>query len=400
MKKNIFLTILLLSISGFNHANAGFEFTAPISTSNQNVESSSGLYNQDSVLLPEIVKEPLPQINMSPIQGNQPLFQNDPVQTITPREQAPQNTFTGIMSVAPKSNVNRTVEPSIPQFTEIQELPSVLPSSPVASQSQFNRENVQSTSYDMVVGFGENLPFITALRQIIPSDYTFILGRGVNASQLVSWSGGAEWPEILGKIAQNIGLTITLQNNRVLIEQSQQTFTNSNLFSIDEPSFDVAETMNRRVKPDQATLMGVSKSDIFEVSLNQSQSKNIQPAQVSMPTSLVTPAIEEPSISDSLPFRDYSADFLSDSQPQWIATRGSSLKTVLQSWSDLENVQLYWDSGYDYNLISDVQIEGEFNIAVEKLLEGFSRAQPQPIGRFHPNLPNGPAVLVIENNRA
>ena len=84
---------------------------------------------------------------------------------------------------------------------------------------------------------------------------------------------------------------------------------------------------------------------------------------------------------------------------QWLAQSGASLKTVLESWSSLEGVDLFWSSDYDYILAGDVNINGTYEAAVKTLLEGFSQAQPKPMGRLHPNLPNGPAVLVIETRK-
>jgi len=75
------------------------------------------------------------------------------------------------------------------------------------------------------------------------------------------------------------------------------------------------------------------------------------------------------------------------------------LKTVLESWSNLEGVDLFWSADYDYDLIGDVNISGNFEEAVEELLKGFSDAKPKPVGRLHPNLPHGPAVLVIETSQ-
>jgi hypothetical protein len=87
------------------------------------------------------------------------------------------------------------------------------------------------------------------------------------------------------------------------------------------------------------------------------------------------------------------------SMGQWTAQSGTSLKTVLESWSNLEGVDLFWSSDFDYPINGDVNISGTYEEAVEALLLGFSEANPKPVGRLHPNLPHGPAVLLIESTK-
>lgn len=83
----------------------------------------------------------------------------------------------------------------------------------------------------------------------------------------------------------------------------------------------------------------------------------------------------------------------------WRAVRGDSLKTVLTDWSEMAGVELYWSSQFDYPLDSSVKMRGSFEDAVQNLLTGLRDARPRPIGRLHPNEPQGPAVLVIETQQ-
>jgi len=47
-------------------------------------------------------------------------------------------------------------------------------------------------------------------------------------------------------------------------------------------------------------------------------------------------------------------------------------------------------------LSNDVNADGNYAEAVQTLLEGFANETPAPAATLHPNLPEGPAVLVIE----
>lgn len=80
----------------------------------------------------------------------------------------------------------------------------------------------------------------------------------------------------------------------------------------------------------------------------------------------------------------------------WTAENGISLREALSEWSDEAGVQLHWASQYDYPLQSAVRLDGTYSQAVDMVLSGLADAQPRPLGRLHPNMPEGPAILVIE----
>ncbi len=92
----------------------------------------------------------------------------------------------------------------------------------------------------------------------------------------------------------------------------------------------------------------------------------------------------------------YPHKFDASATRDWSADAGSTLRSVLSRWSREAGVQLYWSSEYDYPLQADVMLNGTYEKAVSTLLDGMRDAQPRPLGRLHPNPPDGPAVLIIE----
>ena len=80
----------------------------------------------------------------------------------------------------------------------------------------------------------------------------------------------------------------------------------------------------------------------------------------------------------------------------WVANKGDSLRNVLEEWSTQAGSDMFWSSDYDYPLAGAVNVSGSFEEAVQNLLRGFEQARPKPVARLHPNLPHGPAVLVVE----
>lgn len=81
----------------------------------------------------------------------------------------------------------------------------------------------------------------------------------------------------------------------------------------------------------------------------------------------------------------------------WKADSQANLKDVLTSWAGNANVDVIWDSSYDYKLPGSISLQGTFPEAVTKILALYGNSEPRPQGRLHPNLPKGPSVLLIEN---
>ncbi len=81
----------------------------------------------------------------------------------------------------------------------------------------------------------------------------------------------------------------------------------------------------------------------------------------------------------------------------WQANVNESLKSVLQRWSDQSAVDLVWSAAADYALNEPVGMHGTFSDAVTQLLARYGGADMPPTGKLYPNLPDGPAVLVVRD---
>lgn len=80
----------------------------------------------------------------------------------------------------------------------------------------------------------------------------------------------------------------------------------------------------------------------------------------------------------------------------WSAPAGATLRRVLTDWSEQAGVQLHWSSQFDYPIQANIRMTGTYQKAVETLLDGLRDAKPRPLARLHPNLPAGPAVLILQ----
>lgn len=75
-------------------------------------------------------------------------------------------------------------------------------------------------SYEVVEGFGSDMPLALALRQVVPADYAFSFGRGVNPGYLVSWEGGKPWNQVLNDMVQPLNIQARIEGNVVKIVSS------------------------------------------------------------------------------------------------------------------------------------------------------------------------------------
>ena len=70
---------------------------------------------------------------------------------------------------------------------------------------------------NMVQGFGNDLPLIMAVRQIVPTDMPYAFGESLDLSQPVSWQGGASWQDTLKAIADENNLEVAFSDEMVRI---------------------------------------------------------------------------------------------------------------------------------------------------------------------------------------
>lgn len=72
-------------------------------------------------------------------------------------------------------------------------------------------------AFDVVEGFGSDMPLALALRQVVPAEYAFSFGRGVNPGHLVSWEGGKPWNLVLGDMLRPLNIKALIEGNVVKV---------------------------------------------------------------------------------------------------------------------------------------------------------------------------------------
>lgn len=73
-------------------------------------------------------------------------------------------------------------------------------------------------TFDVIEGFGKDIPLALALRQIVPAKYAYKFGDDLDAGARVSWTGGAPWNEVLSNALAPLNVDYTIKGNRILLE--------------------------------------------------------------------------------------------------------------------------------------------------------------------------------------
>ena len=291
----------------------------------------------------------------------------------------------------------------------VQELSDEASSLPESGQVVPASSSVSSVN-KVVEGFGRQVPLVVALRQIAPPEYEFDFNTTVDMGVLVDWQGGSAWQSVMQQTLDTRNLSYTMDGNIVTIHSegmAPQVKPVVGSTQAQEYSMPIEEQLaeNMVVRSSvadglrQANGQSVSQTpqtDVIDVaearavppmSEAESSAVNVAPAT---PVQVREPVRELPKIAFQRP--------QSQETRSWYGAKDSSLRNVLQDWASKANVELYWDSEFDYPLKATVVVHGDFEEAVRQILEGFDQAQPRPLGRLHKNSDQGPAVLVVEAN--
>ena len=376
-------SVLAMSVSC---AQAGFQWTAP-SASAVNA-STAAMNTRPDEMAPRAASAPIAPVQAeaigTPVAVGQPIattpdgpasaapiygngMTNDPI-TWNASAQARANEV-----YVPRSPMGMP-QPIVPQagMSQVQ----AAPVAPMMSQDD-DMMPQQATmmapmgngQYDIAQGFGKDLPLVMAIRQIVPPQYGFVFDQGINVQNHVSWQGGQPWDIVLQNTLAPLGMQASINGNVVSITRGGGG-SGVQMASMNTQTMSATTTTMMTPAPAVIQSPQVYPADIDQIS----QGNGDQSAAAANQANLLA-------------------------QGTWTAPRNSTLRGILQDWSQRAGVELYWASEYDYPIQSAVSLNGTFEEAVQVLLKGLYDSKPRPMGRLHPNLPNGPAVLVIETRQ-
>lgn len=98
--------------------------------------------------------------------------------------------------------------------------PAPAPAAEVAAPVAAASAPAAEPAAPVVQGFGTRVPLVIALRQILPSGYSFAHGDGVDLGASVDWKGGKPWNDVLNDTLSAAGLKASVTGETVFIQKA------------------------------------------------------------------------------------------------------------------------------------------------------------------------------------
>ncbi|HVZ27629.1 MAG TPA: TcpQ domain-containing protein [Rhizomicrobium sp.] len=286
--------------------------------------------------------------------------------------------------------------------------------------------------YAEIKGFGSDIPLTMALHQIVPAGYSWSFAPGIDPGTSVSWQGDRPWNVVLNDSLQSAGLTAEIKDHAVNIQRAGGMTTGDQVRGAMAAEGAWMGPIEQRYSAEQLAAIGMNSENnptnykrhkprgmdnSHKAAETAPQSGNAQtamppPGPSASPASVTVGDASAQSgptpIADHMQ-QDNSMTPAAGAPPpppaaldvnavsSWKATKGQSLHDTLKEWCDRSNVELIWEAHQDYKINQKLSVNGTFPEAVMKLLTSYNKTTPRPVGNLHPNLPNGPSVLIIQN---
>jgi hypothetical protein len=285
--------------------------------------------------------------------------------------------------------------------------------------------------YTDIKGFGSDIPLSMALHQIVPAGYSWSLAPGVDPNTSVSWQGDRPWNVVLNDSLQSAGLMATINDHAVSIQRTGGMTPGDQMRGAMAAEGAWMGPIEQKYTPDQLAAIGADSKGYhpsyprhtprkMDGDRKAATAATQSSAQAAMPPS--GPAASPASVTVGETSAQSGPTPLADHMQQdnnmmpaagapppppsaldvnavssWKAEKGKSLHDTLKEWCDRSNVDLVWEAHKDYKINQKLSVSGTFPEAVMKLLTTYNKTSPRPVGQLHPNLPNGPSILIIQN---
>lgn len=285
--------------------------------------------------------------------------------------------------------------------------PSPQPSSPATEQPQprppvadVEPQQIAPVELQKVEGFGTDIPLALALREIVPANYAYSFGDGVNPGYRVSWTGGKDWLEVVREMIAPLGLSASVQGNIVVIRN-----TNSPARIAPEAGDKRSEIAPPQAEQNKTTIYSLRRQAIT----NPGEASASQPPETlemieevvssEMPEAVPAPKAGTQKLAAQA--ETSPAGQNAGNQIFWEARKGDSLKRTLDSWSKKANIQLVWESSHDYSINTDILMNGDFQRALS--MAAISSAEGENAPKFifvDAKNPGEPGKLIVQDSPA
>lgn len=213
-----------------------------------------------------------------------------------------------------------------------------------------------------VDGFGRDIPFSLAVRQIAPAGAKISFGNGVDVRERVTWEGGDDWHRVLDAVATSRGYVVTYAGRGVRITRQGDP----------NPPIEPARAVQQVAAAGQGGIVFVPY-------------RGPGPAPVPGPGGPPAGAGWKPYGAAPAPVAAPAA---------WRAEKDVSLRGILETWGARAGWSVVWKSQYEYRLQAGAAFAGDFVQASGELIRSVGEVQP----RLNVTFFKGNRVLVVSND--
>lgn len=231
----------------------------------------------------------------------------------------------------------------------------------------------------IVPGFGDEIPFDSALSMILPSGWQVYKAKEMdkkNLPSLISFSGGLTWPDVLKRVGERYALHFHIDwfDHTIMLSQGRQGMA--------------MKASQIRVIPEPPKL-ALAVSAVLPVSpATPGVTAKTKPLAVSASSVVVTPIVKTANaaskdfavVQSSVSSVDVSSVAPTSSTTKsvatatpdnsWRASKGENLKVVIERWNESAHYKApIWEvANIRYTLKSDLVLHGTYEQALTSLL--------------------------------
>jgi hypothetical protein len=215
-----------------------------------------------------------------------------------------------------------------------------------------------------VEGFGRDIPFSLAVRQIAPAGAKVSYGNGVDVRERVTWEGGADWRRVLDSVATSRGYVVTYAGRSIRITRQGDP----------NPPIEPGRAVQQVAAAGQGGIVfvpyrGPAAAAPAATAGGEGWKPYAGPAAPTAPSPPPAPAA-------------------------WRADKDASLRGLLEAWGARSGWSIVWKSQYEYRLQAGAQFSGDFVQAAGELVRSVGEVQP----RINVTFFKGNRVLVVSND--
>ncbi|MGZ9108150.1 MAG: TcpQ domain-containing protein [Micavibrio sp.] len=165
------------------------------------------------------------------------------------------------------------------------------------------------------------------------------------------------------------------------------------------PEDEISETPP--VAPSEADSLIAKAKEAEDAARRLAASSPSKPAAEgqAMASSWTEPKVVRPNPSDIMVQKSAPPPASTSRNMRWRALKGANLQDVLGLWTSGVDVRLMWLADSNFPVMRSLSFEGNFESAVQSLLEQYSGQGDRPVGRIYREPGSQKLVLVIERDR-